>query len=173
VDPAELSQGEFAYGLRRAVEQTDARVVVIDSLNGYLNALPDKDLLAVQMHELLTYLDQRGVLTLLVLAQHGLVGDELEAPTDISYLADATLLLRYFEVGGEVRRAISAIKKRTGTHERTIRELHLGAGRIEIGPPACPRPTTLGYTPSRRSPLTCPTATWAPPRFTVTRSMWT
>lgn len=133
VDPAELSQGEFAHGLRQAVEQSEARVVVIDSLNGYINALPDKDLLTVQMHELLTYLDQRGVLTLLVLAQHGLVGGELEAPTDLSYLADAALLLRFFEAAGEVRRAIAVIKKRTGTHEHTIRELHLGAGRIEVG----------------------------------------
>jgi circadian clock protein KaiC len=79
VDPADLSQGEFSHDLRQAVEQSEARVVVIDSLNGYLNALPDKDLWAVHMHQLLTYLDQRGVLTLLVLAQHGLVGDELEA----------------------------------------------------------------------------------------------
>lgn len=133
VDPAEMSQGEFAHGLRKDVEQFQARVVVIDSLNGYLNALPDKDLLAVQMHEMLTYLDQRGVLTLVVLAQHGLVGDALESPTDISYLADAVLLMRYFEAAGEVRRAISAIKKRTGTHELTIRELQLGAGRIEVG----------------------------------------
>jgi circadian clock protein KaiC len=133
VDPAEMTQGEFAHILRHAVEQSQARVVVIDSLNGYLNALPDKDLLAVQMHELLTYLDQRGILTLLVLAQHGLVSDALESPTDISYLADTVLLLRYFEVAGEVRRAISAIKKRTGAHEPTIRELHLGSGRIEVG----------------------------------------
>jgi circadian clock protein KaiC len=133
VDPAEMSQGEFAHVMRHAVEQSQARVVVIDSLNGYLNALPDKELLAVQMHELLTYLDQRGILTLLVLAQHGLVGDALESPTDISYLADTVLLLRYFEVAGEVRRAISAIKKRTGAHEHTIRELHLGSGRIEVG----------------------------------------
>jgi circadian clock protein KaiC len=133
VDPVEMSQGEFVHGLRHAVEKSEARVVVIDSLNGYLNALPDKDLLAVQMHELLTYLNQRGVLTLLVLAQHGLVSEVLDSPADISYLADACLLLRYFEAYGEVRRAISAIKKRTGSHERTIRELHLGAGRIEVG----------------------------------------
>jgi circadian clock protein KaiC len=133
VDPAEMSQGEFAYLLRRSVEKAHARVVVIDSLNGYLNALPDRELLAVQMHELLTYLDQRGILTLLVLAQHGLVGDALATPTDISYLADTVILLRYFEVSGEIRRAISAIKKRTGVHEHTIRELHLGSGRIEVG----------------------------------------
>ena len=133
VDPAEMSQGEFAHIVRHAVEQSQARVFVIDSLNGYLKALPDKDLLVVQMHEMLTYLDQRGILTLLVLAQHGLVSDALESPTDISYLADTVLLLRYFEVAGEVRRAISAIKKRTGAHEHTIRELHLGSGRIEVG----------------------------------------
>jgi circadian clock protein KaiC len=133
VDPAEMSEGEFVHGLRHAVEQSNARVVVIDSLNGYLNALPDRDLLPVQMHELLTYLNQRGVLTLLVLAQHGLMTEALDSPVDISYLADVCLLLRYFEAFGEVRRAISAIKKRTGSHERTIRELHLGAGRIKVG----------------------------------------
>lgn len=133
VDPAELSQGEFAQGLCLAVEQAGARVLVIDSLDGYLNALPDKDLLAVQMHELLTYLDQRGVLTLLVVAQHGLVGDALASPADLSYLADAALLLRYFEASGEVRQAISVIKKRTGTHQHTIRELRLTAGHIEVG----------------------------------------
>ena len=94
--------------------------------------LRDLDLLAVQLHELLTYLDQQGVLTLLV-AQDGLAGDSLESAADISFLADAVLVLRYFEAAGELRRAISAVKKRTGTHENTIRELHLGSGRIEVG----------------------------------------
>jgi circadian clock protein KaiC len=128
IDPAELSAGEFVHGLRRAVEERNTRLVVIDSLNGLLHALPDKELLPIQLHELLTYLNQRGVLSLLVMAQHGLVGDALESPADVSYLADSVLLLRYFEAAGVVRQAISVFKKRTGTHERTIREFTLGGG---------------------------------------------
>jgi circadian clock protein KaiC len=133
VDPAELSAGEFVHALRAAVEGRDTKLVVIDSLNGYLHALPDPDLLAVQMHELLTFLNQRGVLTLLVMAQHGLVGAALESPVDISYLADSVLSLRYFEAAGVVRQAISVFKKRTGTHERAIRELRLTPGQITVG----------------------------------------
>ena len=133
VDPAEMSQGEFAYGLHLAVEQAEARVVVIDSLDGYLNALPDRDLLAVQMHELLTYLDQRGVLTLLVVAQHGLVGDALASPADLSYLADAILLLRYFEAGGYSRFKLGARVLACELHEwfaaRIRRELMARAER--------------------------------------------
>jgi circadian clock protein KaiC len=132
VDPAELSAGEFVHNLRTAVEQRDTRLVVIDSLNGYLHALPDKDLLPVQLHELLTYLNQRGVVSLLVMAQHGLLGGGLESPADVSYLADAVLLLRYFEAAGVVRQAISVFKKRTGTHERTIREFTLRGG-LSVG----------------------------------------
>jgi circadian clock protein KaiC len=130
VDPAEQSAGEFVHNLRTAVEQRNTRLVVIDSLNGYLHALPDKELLPIQLHELLTYLNQRGVLSLLVMAQHGLVGDALESPADVSYLADAVLLLRYFEAGGLVRQAISVFKKRTGTHERAIREFTLSGGLV-------------------------------------------
>ncbi|VTU02657.1 circadian clock protein : Putative circadian clock protein, KaiC OS=Pedosphaera parvula (strain Ellin514) GN=Cflav_PD2769 PE=4 SV=1: KaiC: KaiC [Gemmataceae bacterium] len=126
IDPAEWSAGEFVHNLRTAVEQRNTRLVVIDSLNGYLHALPDKDLLLVQLHELLTYLNQRGVLSLLVMAQHGLLGPALESPADVSYLADSVLLLRYFEAAGTVRQAISVFKKRTGSHERTIREFTLG-----------------------------------------------
>jgi len=132
VDPAELSAGEFVHGLRTAVEERNSRLVVIDSLNGYLHALPDKELLPVQLHELLTYLNQRGVLSLLVMAQHGLLGGELESPADVSYLADSVLLLRYFEAAGVVRQAISVFKKRTGDHERTIREFTL-AGGLAVG----------------------------------------
>ena len=132
VDPAEQSAGEFVHGLRTAVEQRGTRLLVIDSLNGYLHALPDKELLPVQLHELLTYLNQRGVLSLLVMAQHGLLGEGLESPADVSYLADAVLLLRYFEAAGLVRQAISVFKKRTGTHERTIREFTL-AGGLAVG----------------------------------------
>lgn len=134
IDPAELSPGEFAARVRASVEVDNARVVIIDSLNGYLNAMPDERFLILQMHELLTYLAQQGVLTILVLAQHGLVGP-METPLDISYLSDAVLMLRYFEVGGTVRRALSVVKKRSGNHEHTIREFRLGSTGIKLGPP--------------------------------------
>jgi circadian clock protein KaiC len=134
IDPAELSPGEFAANVRRSVDVDGARVVVIDSLNGYLNAMPDERFLILQMHELLSYLGQQGVLTLLVLAQHGLMGP-VETPVDISYLSDAVLVLRYFEVDGTVRRALSVVKKRSGDHENTIREFRLTTGGIHLGPP--------------------------------------
>ncbi|TYT25532.1 AAA family ATPase [Luteimonas viscosa] len=134
IDPAEMSPGEFAAIVRRRVERDGVRVVLIDSLNGYLNAMPDGRFLILQMHELLTYLAQQGVLTILVLAQHGLVGP-IEAPLDISYLSDAVLMLRYFEHAGQVRRALSVVKKRSGWHEQTIREFQLGRNGLVVGPP--------------------------------------
>ncbi len=134
IDPAELSPGEFAANVRRSVEEDNARIVVIDSLNGYLNAMPDERFLILQMHELLTFLAQQGVLTILVLAQHGLVGP-MDTPLDISYLSDAVLMLRYFEFGGTVRRALSVVKKRSGNHEHTIREFRLSGAGITLGPP--------------------------------------
>jgi circadian clock protein KaiC len=134
IDPAELSPGEFASGVRSSVERDHARVIIIDSLNGYLNAMPDERFLILQMHELLSYLGQQGVLTILVLAQHGLVGP-METPVDISYLSDAVLLLRYFELAGTVRRALSVVKKRSGNHEHTIREFRLSKTGINLGPP--------------------------------------
>lgn len=135
VDPAELSAGEFAHLVRCAVEKDAARIVVIDSLNGYLNSMPEERFLLVQLHELLTYLGQRGVATLLVSAQHGLVSSHMISQVDASYLADAVFLLRYYEAEGEVRQAISVIKKRGGMHERTIREFKMANGRIEVGEP--------------------------------------
>jgi len=134
VDPAELSPGEFAATLRRSVEIDNSRLVIIDSLNGYLNAMPDERFLILQMHELLSYLAQQGVLTILILAQHGLVGP-MDTPLDISYLSDAVVMLRYFEFGGTVRRALSVVKKRSGNHEHTIREFRLGNAGIKLGPP--------------------------------------
>jgi circadian clock protein KaiC len=134
IDPAELSPGEFAANVRHSVEVDHARVVIIDSLNGYLNAMPDGRFLILQMHELLSYLGQQGVVTILVLAQHGLVGP-MDTPLDISYLSDAVVMLRYFEYGGTVRRALSVVKKRSGNHERTIREFQLTPKGIEVGPP--------------------------------------
>ncbi|HVF42871.1 MAG TPA: ATPase domain-containing protein [Pyrinomonadaceae bacterium] len=135
VDPAELSPGEFAHFVRVAVERDGAGLVVIDSLNGYLQAMPDERFLTAQMHELLTYLNQRGVVTILILAQHGFMGTAMNSPVDVSYLADGVVLLRYFEAGGAIRRAVSVIKKRTGAHEDTIRELRLSSGGITVGEP--------------------------------------
>ena len=132
VDPAELSPGEFAHSLRDAVENEHADLVVIDSLNGYLNATPGEKFLTLHLHELLTYLGQCGVTTLLLMTQHGIVGSEMAVPVDASYLADSVMSLRYFEARGEVRQAIAVIKKRTGQHERTIRELRFDKG-IKVG----------------------------------------
>jgi circadian clock protein KaiC len=134
IDPAEMSPGEFATVVRRSVEDDGARVIVIDSLNGYLNAMPDERFLILQMHELLSYLGQQGVLTILVLAQHGLVGP-MDTPVDISYLSDAVVMLRYFEVAGTVRRAMSVVKKRSGNHEHTVREFRLSQRGVQLGPP--------------------------------------
>jgi circadian clock protein KaiC len=134
IDPAEMSPGEFAANVRRSVEVDKARLIIIDSLNGYLNSMPEGRFLVLQMHELLSYLNQQGVLTLLVLAQHGLVGP-MNTPLDMSYLSDGVLMLRYFEYGGMVRRALSVVKKRSGTHEHSIREFRLSSGGISVGPP--------------------------------------
>ena len=135
VDPAELSPGEFIHLVRQQVDEGQARIIVIDSLNGYLNAMPEEHFLVIQLHELLTYLGQRGVATLMVSVQQGLIGTTMTGPVDASYLADSIILLRYFEANGEVRQAISVIKKRSGEHERTIREFKLEAGGIRVGHP--------------------------------------
>lgn len=136
IDPAELSAGEFAHSVRKMVEREKSRVVVIDSLNGYLNSMPSERHLTLHLHELITYLGQQGVMTLLVMAQHGFIGCNIQVPVDASYLADTVILMRYFEAMGEVRQAISVIKKRTGRHERTVRELRFESGRgIVIGEP--------------------------------------
>ena len=134
IDPGELSVGELVQLVRDEVETRSARLIVIDSLNGYLNAIPDERFLALQLHELLSYLGQRGVTSILVLAQSGMVG-QTAAPVDASYLADSVILLRYFEAFGEVRQAISVLKRRGGRHERTIREFRFGPGGIRIGEP--------------------------------------
>src|SRR3569833_1420795 len=134
VDPAELAPGEFAHAVRQAVDQQLTLLVVIDSLNGYLIAMPCDRFLTLHMHELLTYLNQQGVTTLLLMTQYGIIGGDTRAPVDASYLADTVLLLRYFAAFGEVRQALSVIKKRTGRHERSIRELHFQNG-ISVGKP--------------------------------------
>ncbi|HEU5124172.1 MAG TPA: ATPase domain-containing protein [Verrucomicrobiae bacterium] len=134
VDPAELSPGEFMSRIVQGVE-SGCKLLVIDSLNGYLNAMPGERYLMVQLHELCSYLNQQGVITILVMAQHGLVS-AAHSPVDLSYLADTVVSLRYFEVAGEVREAIAVVKKRSGSHEKTIREFKLESGTgIHIGPP--------------------------------------
>jgi circadian clock protein KaiC len=135
VDPAELSPGEFSHLVQKAVERDGVSLVVIDTLNGYLQSMPDERFPLLHIHELLTYLNQQGVVTLLITAQNGLIGP-LESPIDASYLADAMLALRYFESSGRVRQAISMIKNRHGAHERTIRELVLSSQEgIVVGEP--------------------------------------
>ena len=135
VDPAELSPGEFIERIRRGVEDSDWRIVVIDSLNGLLNSMSEEHALIVHLHEVLSYLNQVGVASFLVLAQYGLLGITVSSPTDVSYLTDNVLLLRYFEAAGEVRQALSVVKHRAGPHERSIRELHISDGKLTIGDP--------------------------------------
>jgi len=133
VDLAELSPGEFSYRLRQAVEDRKASIMVIDSLNGYLNGMPSERYLLIHMHELLTYLGRKGVATILTVAQHGLMGETLHSPMDVSFLADTVILLRYFEANGLVRQAISIVKRRRGGHERTIRELRITSNGLRVG----------------------------------------
>ena len=135
INAAEISPGEFSQMARTAVERDHAKVVVIDSLTGYFHAMPDEQMLLLQMHELLAYLSHQDVLSLLVVAQHGLVSQDrgVSGPLDISYMSDAVLLLRHFESQGQVRQAISVIKKRHGRHERSIRELRLSTNGVEVG----------------------------------------
>jgi circadian clock protein KaiC len=135
VDPAELSPGEFVGLVRESVEKNNARVLVIDSLNGYLNAMPEEQFLTAQLHELLTYLGRQGVTTLMVVAQHGMLGSTMQSPIDTSYLADSVVLLRYYEYAGKVKKAISVVKKRSGAHEESIRELRFDGQGIHLSEP--------------------------------------
>jgi circadian clock protein KaiC len=134
IDPAEVSPGEFAARIRTEVD-AGSKLVVIDSLNGYLNAMPGEKYLNNQLHELVSYLNYKGVLTILILAQHGLVA-AAEAPVDLSYLSDTVVVVRFFEAAGEVRQSMAIIKKRTGRHEKTIREFKLEDGKgLRVGQP--------------------------------------
>lgn len=134
LDAAELSPGEFAQRVREQVAKYDAKAVLIDSINGYQAAMPEENALILHMHELLQFLNRQGANTFLTVAQHGLIGD-MKSPVDVTYLADTVILLRYFEAVGRVRRAVSVIKKRTGTHEDTIREYQIGADGLILGEP--------------------------------------
>ena len=134
VDPAEMGAGEFVHRVRKCVDD-GVKLVVIDSLNGFFYAMSGEHSVMLQVHELVSFLDQVGVTTILTMAQHGFVGGNMSAPLDVSYVADTVLLFRYFEAGGAVRQAISVVKKRTGVHERSIRELSFGNGTISVGEP--------------------------------------
>lgn len=133
IDPTQMSPGHFASQVRRDVEQQQASVVVIDSLNGYLNSMPLENFLAAQLHELLAYLGNHGVVTFMVVAQQGIIGTHMQAPVDASYIADSVVLFRFFENHGEVRKALSVTKKRGGPHENTIREISIDSGGIRVG----------------------------------------
>jgi circadian clock protein KaiC len=135
VDPAELAPGEFIHEVRNAVVDRKAAIVVIDSLNGYLNAMPGERFLTIQLHELLMFLGLHGVATIMIGAHQGVIGSQMHTPVDASYLADAIVLLRYFEARGHVRQAVSVVKKRGSKHERTIRELFLAPDGIHVGEP--------------------------------------
>jgi circadian clock protein KaiC len=132
IDPAEISPGEFTSDVRESVEQGQARYVAIDSLNAYLQAMPGERYLMLQMHDLLGYLNQQGVITMLVLGQHGIIG-EVQSDIDISYLSDVVLLFRYFERRGEVLTAVTALKSRANAHERSIRQFRLGPTGLDVG----------------------------------------
>lgn len=135
IDPAEISPGEFAQRVRHAVETDHARVVVIDSLNGYLNALPEDKFLTAQLHELLAYLNNHGVVTFLVAAQSGMLGPTMRSPIDASYLADSVVVLRMYEHDGSVKKAISVVKKRSGRHEESIRRMWFDSDGVHLSEP--------------------------------------
>jgi len=135
IDPADVPPGEFVQRVREQVEQRNISVVVIDSLNGYLNAMPEERFLTIHMHELLTYLGQHGVATILVVAQHGLIGNQMMSPVDVSYLADCVVLFRYYELAGEICKAVSVVKKRSSAHEKAIRPFTIGSDGLKVGPP--------------------------------------
>ena len=135
IDPAELSPGEFTDLVCQAVDKEGVRIVIIDSLNGYLNSMPEERFLIIQLHEILSYLNQKGVSTFLVVAQHGLIGTNMNSPVDVSYLADTVILLRYFESFGRVNKALSVLKRRSGIHERTIRELIFSPKGLTVSEP--------------------------------------
>ena len=135
IEPTEKSPGEFAADIVRAVEEDGVKIVVLDSINGYMQAMPNERLLTVQVHELLTYLNAHGVTMIMTLVQRGIFGAPVDDAAEVSYLADSVILLRYFEYGGLVRQAISVVKKRTGSHERSVRECRVGPGGLQVGAP--------------------------------------
>jgi circadian clock protein KaiC len=135
IEPTELSPGEFAHHVVQSVENDGVSLIVIDSINGYMQSMPEERLLQIQVHELLSFLANNGVTVIMTLVQRGIFGSTIDEWADISYMADTVILLRYFEVRGSVRQAISVVKKRSGKHERTIREARVGEGGMQLGNP--------------------------------------
>jgi circadian clock protein KaiC len=135
IDPAELAPGQFSHLVRHAIDESGVSMVVIDSVNGYHSAMPEEHFLSAHLHELLGFLAERNITTLMVMTQSGIMGQGVTSPIDLSYLADSVILLRYFEAQSEIRQAISVVKRRTGPHERTIRELRIDAGGVRLGEP--------------------------------------
>jgi circadian clock protein KaiC len=135
IEPTQMSPGEFANEVMCAVEEDGVSLIVIDSMNGYMTAMPGEGLLAVQVHELLSYLANRGVTSIMTLVQHGIFSGPVDEAAEVGYLADTVVLLRYFEFLGSVRGAISVVKRRSGAHERTIREFRVMAGGLSVGSP--------------------------------------
>lgn len=159
IDPAGISPGEITESIVRAVEDDNVRLVVIDSLNGYLNSMPEARLLSLQLHELLSFLACKGVITVLILSQQGMMG-QMQAVVDLSYLADSVVLSRFFEARGAVKLALSVIKKRSGDHERTIRDYHFAEGGLAMGEPLVQMQGVLTGVPSfvsQPEPLVNPT----------------
>jgi circadian clock protein KaiC len=147
VDPAEISPGELAHRIKEGVEESDIRLVMIDSINGYLNAMPEERYLTLQLHELLAYLNQQGVMTLMVLAQQGLVGN-MQSSVDLTYLSDTVVLTRFYEARGELKQALSVVKKRSGDHERFIRQLWITKEGLHVGEPLSEMQGVLTGVPS-------------------------
>jgi len=135
VEPTELSPGEFASQVVRAVDRDKFSLVIIDSINGYMQSMPEERLLPIQIHELLSFLSNNGVTCIMTLVQHGIFGNPVDEAVEVSYLADTVILMRYFEVSGTVRQAISVVKKRSSDHERTIRECKVQKGGLFVGEP--------------------------------------
>jgi circadian clock protein KaiC len=135
VEPTERSPGEFAHDVMRSIEEDDVKLVVIDSINGYMQSMPEERLLPIQVHEMLSFLSNKGVTCVMTLVQRGIFGGPVDEAAEVSYLADTVVLLRYFEVSGTVRQAISVVKKRSSDHERTIREFRVARGGLKLGPP--------------------------------------
>jgi circadian clock protein KaiC len=154
IDPAEIAPGEFAAMVQRAVEERDARIILIDSLNGYMAAMPQEQQLILQLHELLSYLSHRGVVTLLINPQQGFFGSMNANEPNVSYIADVVILLRFFEAEGRIRKALSVVKNRSGAHEDTIRELRIDAQGLRVGAPLSDFRGVLKGTPEYLGPST-------------------
>jgi circadian clock protein KaiC len=167
IEPTQMSPGEFAHELQQAVDKDRMTMIIIDSINGYMQAMPEERLLAIQVHEILSYLANNQVTAIMTLVQHGVFGSPVDEAAEVSYLADTVILLRYFEHAGAVRQAISAVKKRSGPHEHTIRECQVARGGLSVGKPLDAFRGVLTGVPEyagRAEPLMGPSAAPPPPK---------